>query len=271
MLFKDTKCPNCETYHDPTLEKCPGCNNINELYKLNRVPKRAVFLHPIAQAAMFIIGFAYLGMFFTEYFYAIFIREINAANIYKSMLVVVFTYLTMFVGLLAVPLFTRRKLFLSKFTTSGIDYIYGVAYAITLMGVGALVTAIISLMHTPADNINQANVESITTNYPLVAVFILGLIGPICEELTYRVGLYSFLRRFNKYVALIVTAIVFAMIHFTFDAEDIVEELWSIPSYLVSGLILSWAYEHRGPACSITAHACYNLFAVLMVLVESNG
>ena len=62
MLFKDIKCPNCETYHDPTLQKCPECHNSNELYKLNRVPKRAVFLHPICQIAMFIIGFAYAGM-----------------------------------------------------------------------------------------------------------------------------------------------------------------------------------------------------------------
>ena len=63
----------------------------------------------------------------------------------------------------------------------------------------------------------------------------------------------------------------FAMIHFTFDAANMVEELWSFPSYLLSGFLLTLAYEHRGPACSITAHVSYNLIALMMVMVQSNG
>lgn len=270
MLFKDIKCPNCEAYHDPTLEKCPECNNSNELFKLNRVPKRVVFLHPICQVAMFIIGFAYAGMYLAELFFASFIRGMDADNIYKSTLLMTCTYLLMFVGLMAVPLFSRRKLFFGKFT-NGIDYIYGLAYAITVLAAGALLNALISIAHTPADNVNQTNVELIATNYPLVGIFIMGIIGPICEELTYRVGLYSFLRRINKYLAFALTMFFFAMIHFTFDAANMVEELWSFPSYLLSGFLLTLAYEHRGPACSITAHVSYNLIALMMVMVQSNG
>ena len=118
-----------------------------------------------------------------------------------------------------------------------------------------------------SDNINQSAADAFANNYPILAFFVMAIIGPICEELTYRVGLHSFLRRINKYLALVVTIIIFAMIHFTFDAENIVEELWSLPSYLVSGLLLTLAYEVRGPACSITAHACYNLFALIMTMV----
>ena len=268
MLFKDIKCPNCQAYHDPTLNKCPECHNNNELFKLNRVPKRVVFLHPICQLALFVIGFAFLGMFVTEYIYAILIRSMDIDNsLFQSALLMTFTYVTMFIALSAVPLLSRRKYFLSKFN-SGIDYIYGIAFAITLMAAGILVNAIISIWHTPADNVNQASVEAIAKGYPLIAILIMSIIGPICEELTYRVGLYSFLRRINKYLALIVTALVFAMIHFTFEAADIIEELWSFPSYVVSGLILTIAYEHRGPACSFTAHVCYNLIAILMIMVQ---
>ena len=64
--------------------------------------------------------------------------------------------------------------------------------------------------------------------------------------------------------------VVFAFIHFDFEAigtPEIVEELWSLPSYLVSGLILTIAYEHRGPACSMTAHVLYNLFAFALMFV----
>ena len=268
MLFKRTKCPNCQAYHDPTLQKCPECNNSNELYRLNRIPKRVPFLHPVAQVAMFLIGFAYAGMLATEFFFALFVRNMpDATPAYKSAMLMTLTYLAMFAGLLSVPLVTRKKLFLGKFT-SGTDYIYGLAFAVTVIAAGTLVNALISLMHTPADNENQTAVVNIATNYPLIGIFIMGLIGPICEELTYRVGLYSFLRRINKYAALAITMVVFAMIHFTFDAENIIEELWSLPSYLVSGLILTIAYELRGPACSMTAHATYNMFAILMIMVQ---
>jgi membrane protease YdiL (CAAX protease family) len=216
---------------------------------------------------MFIIGFAYAGMLFTEFFYAFFIRMIDSSDTqFKSTLLFTLTYVTMLIALLAVPLLSRRKLFLSKFN-NGIDYIYGLAFAITLMAAGVLINALTSIWHTPADNINQQGVESIAKSYPLIGIFIMGIVGPICEELTYRVGLYSFLRRINKYLALILTMVIFAMIHFTFDAENIVEELWSLPSYLVSGLLLTLAYELRGPACSMTAHACYNLIAIIMIMV----
>jgi hypothetical protein len=43
-------------------------------------------------------------------------------------------------------------------------------------------------------------------------------------------------------------------------------ELWSLPSYRISGFILTLAYEHRGPAWSMTAHVLYNIFAFLIML-----
>jgi membrane protease YdiL (CAAX protease family) len=62
-------------------------------------------------------------------------------------------------------------------------------------------------------------------------------------------------------------AVVFSFFLHSDHAENIVEELWSLPSYLVSGLLLTLAYELRGPACSMTAHACYNLIAIIMIMV----
>ena len=68
MLLFNTKCPNCETYYDSTLNECPNCHKKNELRTLKEFPDRVFFLHPIAQLALFIIGFAYLGKLFSELF-----------------------------------------------------------------------------------------------------------------------------------------------------------------------------------------------------------
>ena len=69
-----------------------------------------------------------------------------------------------------------------------------------------------------------------------------------------------------KYLAIIISSIVFALIHFSFKQETIVNELWSLPTYIVSGVILALAYEHKGPACSMTAHILYNTLAFIVML-----
>ena len=266
MLFRNKKCPNCETYYEPTLEKCPGCHKTNELYLNREITNKIVFMHPIAQIGMFLAGFALAGMLVGELIISNFVVLIPGDDVLKQTLLLLFTYLSMLGGLAAIVLTTRRKHFFSKYKR-GLDYVYGIGYAITIVLVSMIIGAIITIFHTPADNNNQAAAVAVAKNYPIIAFFLLGFLGPICEELTYRVGLYSFFRRINKYLAFGVTIVVFALIHFDFGAEDIINELWSLPSYLISGFILTLAYEHRGPACSMTAHVLYNIFAFLMMLV----
>ena len=266
MLFRNKKCPNCETYYEPTLEKCPGCHKTNELYLNREITNKIVFMHPIAQIGMFLAGFALAGMLVSELIISNFVVLIPGDDVLKQTLLLLFTYLSMLGGLAAIVLTTRRKYFFSKYKR-GLDYVYGIGYAITIVLVSMIIGAIITIFHTPADNNNQAAAVAVAKNYPIIAFFLLGFLGPICEELTYRVGLYSFFRRINKYLAFGVTIVVFALIHFDFGAEDIINELWSLPSYLISGFILTLAYEHRGPACSVTAHVLYNIFAFLMMLV----
>ena len=266
MLLKKVKCPNCGAYHDPTLEKCPGCHKHNELYLNRQVSTHIAYMHPIAQIGLFLAGFALAGMVVTQLIVAIFLSGVEDKDL-KEALLLTFSYILMLVGLSAIIFTTRRQYFFSKYARK-IDYIYGFAYAITLVLVGTLVSNLISLFHQVSDNVNQSTAVGFSHNYPILAFFVIGFIGPICEELTYRVGLYSFLSRINKYLAFIIAVLVFALIHFDFEASDIVNELWSIPNYIVAGAILTLAYKHRGPACSMTAHVLYNVFAFLMILVS---
>ena len=268
MLLINKKCPNCECYYDPTLKKCPHCYKSNELYLNRQISNNILFLHPLAQVGLFLTGFAFAGMLIAEIIFSIFTSNIKDNELLRSTVILSATYITMFIGLLCIPLLTRRKDFLSKYKRP-IDYIYGVAYAITIVLMSMALSALISLFQDVGDNANQTAVIDVSKNYPILAFFVLGIIGPICEELTYRVGLYSLFRRINKYLAFVITIIVFAFIHFDFESftnGNLVEELWALPSYLLSGLILTIAYEHRGPACSMTAHMAYNSFAFLMIL-----
>ena len=266
MLFNSKKCPNCDAYYDPTLEQCPTCHKDNELYEQRTLSKNVVFFHPAAQIGIFLCGFAYGGMILAELLFTLCSASFES-SLLKTTLILLFTYLMMFGGVFSIALSTRRKTFIKHYTRYQ-DYLFGGAYTLGLIFLGLIISFIMTIFQQTGNNTNQDAAIEIAKNYPIFAFFILCLLGPICEEMTYRVGLYSFFRRINKYVAMAVATIIFALIHFDFFAEDMITELISLPSYISAGLLLTIAYEHRGPACSMTAHILYNIFAfILMILV----
>lgn len=269
MLFKEKKCSDCDTYYDPTLEKCPSCHKDNELYLNRTINNHITFMYPLAQIGLFLIGFRFVGMYLAQALFGSLFSFIKDKTLYQT-LTITFSYLLMLSGLLSVIFLTRKKHFLSKFNHP-LDYIYGLGYAFTLLFVGAIITSIVALFYKMDDNTNQEAAISIVSNYPIIAFIIMGLLGPICEELTYRVGLYSLLRRINKYLALIVSAVIFAIIHFSFSSENMINELWALPQYIGAGIILGLAYEHHGPACSLTAHLLYNIFVFFTMVIRIYG
>ena len=113
---------------------------------------------------------------------------------------------------------------------------------------------------------NQGTASSIATAYPIFAIVILGILGPICEEFAYRVGLFSFLRRVSPVLAYIGTALIFGLIHFDFTSKDLITELVYLPNYVFAGIMFSLLYEFGGIGASTTAHILNNLFSVLLII-----
>ena len=266
MLLFEKKCPNCDTYYDPTLNQCPTCHKDNELYAQRDICKNVVFLHPLAQMGLFLGGFSYGGMVICGVIATFFCSGV-ASEILKNGLILLFAYLMMLAGLLTIPVLTRREAFFKKFTRP-IDYAYGAGFAVAAILAGLAIDAIVKACAGNISNGNQDTAVNLALNYPVLAGFIVILLGSICEEMTYRVGLYSFLKRINRILAFAITVIIFALIHFDFEAANMTNEFIALPSYLVCGFILTLAYEMRGPASSITAHVLYNLFAFIMIFVE---
>ena len=264
MLLNNKKCSNCESYYDPTLIECPICHKSNELYEQKRIPTSIVFFHPLSQIGLFLAGFSYFGMLVSQIIVSLFLKQVSDKGLANA-LILFFTYLMMLGALLTIVFATRRRTFFEKFTRRS-DYLFGLAYAGAIFATELIIGTIVNFFYQGTSD-NQEVAVNLIKNYPIFATLIICLIGPICEELTYRVGLYTFFRRVNKYLAFVVAAIVFALIHFDFASKDIVGELWSLPSYLSCGLILAIAYEHRGPACSITAHIVYNTAAMIAVII----
>lgn len=115
-------------------------------------------------------------------------------------------------------------------------------------------------------NQNELAAESMILSFPVLSIIVLGILGPVCEEITYRYGLFSLLNKKSKILAYILTPLIFALIHFDFTG-NIVVELLNLPSYIIAGLVLTFAYDKFGLHTAIIAHVTNNLYAIIMTLI----
>ena len=122
------------------------------------------------------------------------------------------------------------------------------------------------IINTPvSDNANQTAIVSLEQQYPFTCLIVFGLIGPICEELTYRVGFFSLLKRKNKVWAYIASIALFAFIHFNLSTNTttLINEIINLPYYMFAGFAFAFVFDKFGFAGSVTAHAINNIIGIL--------
>ncbi len=145
--------------------------------------------------------------------------------------------------------------------------IVGLGFGVAVIGMTILYNLVVSQFVEMETNANEIAAESMITQYPALSFFILGLVGPICEELTYRFGLFNMLKRKNRILAYIISSLVFGIIHFDFTG-DLVIELLNLPVYILCGSLFGAAYDLCGFEGSLTAHMTNNIYAVILTLIE---
>ena len=126
---------------------------------------------------------------------------------------------------------------------------------------------------------NQSGINSMISANPIMVFFVVCIIGPICEEITYRLGLFEALRRVNVKLAFILAPVLFALIHFDFEGvisgissgNNLVlyNELFNLPSYILGGLILSYAYwKNLSINQSIYCHIFVNTLSFFSIVIQ---
>ena len=146
-------------------------------------------------------------------------------------------------------------------------YVFGLCFAIGIVLFDIAYSNFVNLFYQTETSGNETAVRSVISLYPVASIFILGIIGPLCEELAYRVGLFGLLRKVHRALAYTVTGLVFGLIHFDFTAANLINELIFLPTYIMPGLVLSLAYDLFGLPCSWFAHSLNNLFAIIMNII----
>jgi len=268
MLFKDKKCKKCSTNYDPVLEKCPNCETINEDYKEGRFSKDLSWLSTLKQLFVFLMGC--VGYYAITFIVELIVIKVNNATEFDARMTAItisLSYGFLLLALIGIINKDFPKKILGKMKNPkayGYGLVLGIAYIVISILYGLFLTYVIKL---PSDNTNQSLVVSYVKSYPALAFFVVVLIGPICEELTYRVGLFNLLLRSKRWIAYVVTAVLFGLIHFDFTAKDMIVELWNLPTYMLGGLVFAFIYDRYGFAASLTAHVLNNFISFILTVI----
>lgn len=264
-MFKKIKCEHCNEMYDEAFDECPKCHAKNG--KLDPNFKRITMLSIPKQIGFFLMGlagFEILGLLIS----LIMLKTgfLDSHGDIAPMLLNALVYILLFGSLFAIANVDIKKLF-SRFKKWQ-PYVTGFWCFLIIILAEYIYTIILQIAGANiSDSTNQGSINETVVNFPLTSIVIFGFIGPICEELTYRVGLFSFLKRISKWVAYPVTIIVFALIHFDFGAESIVNELLNLPYYLMAAFFLTYTYDKYGFAGSVTAHVLNNVISLIPMAV----
>ena len=270
----NVKCPYCGKEYPEVSRYCPYCGSPNPSYK----PKEEKKLEARRQLLLFamgFIGFNIIGTLIQIIFILVgrgsFGYDDAALKTYlESAPVVMFVnsigYSITFVVLLLIAkpnLQTLLKSFKNKRSYIGALLALAIIYSFTLF------YSILLALVAPdvVENGNQETLVSVSKVYPLIAFIIIGIMGPVVEEMTYRVGLFDVMKRKNKTFAYVATIIIFTFIHFDFEADNLVNELLNMPLYVSAAFAFTYVYDKYGFAASLTAHMFNNISSLIQILI----
>ena len=148
-------------------------------------------------------------------------------------------------------------------------YLIGFGFGVAIILVSIAYQEIINLFRAYEISENERRLRAIISLYPALSIIFFCFIGPVCEEITYRVSLFNIFEN-KRWLAYLISIIVFTLAHFGFTSSDIIGELINLPIYLLSAFALTFAYDKFGLAASLTAHTCNNLYAVIRYIIIGN-
>lgn len=172
--------------------------------------------------------------------------------------------------LFAVTIIIFHK-FIARTSRQALEGIGGATKAVllglvALYGLNELIYRLTNLVMTNRTNLNDVTISAQIEDAPRTTMLIVIFLAPFVEEVLFRGLVFGNLRAKVRWVAYIVSCLLFALLHvwqFAVVHQDMTYLLLMV-QYLVPGLVLAWAYDRSGTLwASVALHAAANALALL--------
>ncbi len=293
--FRRKRCDECHAVYDSIEAECPHCHAANREFERGwpfEHHLRDIFPWQIVFFLLGYAGFQVIGVVVSLIAQSLFLSSHPGAGkeelvAYLSQISTNFTitsvaYYIVF-GLFILFLLIRKKMpMLGKSFAHWMTYVVGFGGGVLLLGTAIVYSMIAGAIFQaagidPSVNANESAIRQMAQAYPWLSILVFGLIGPFCEEMGYRVGLFGFTSRLGRPLAYVISAFVFGAIHLGWDVlidgsrDAIIIEIVNFPSYLIAGFGLCLLYDRFGFGTSFIAHATNNLVSVILQIIPSGG
>ena len=265
MLFDNKKCEKCGSEYDVALPTCPDCGAPEKAYAKRKIPTSIFWLEYWKEIVIFLIGSFGISIIAT------FCSALLSNSTFDALRINFMSYafvLLIFFRLLSKDLIRVKPQFKQLYL-----FLIGAVGAIALYLFSVIYSSIVLNIHPMEPNANEVTADNFIVDFPMASFWVIVFFGPICEELTYRVGLFSFLYRVKPFLAYLVTIILFALIHFDTKSlgnnDALLNEMLNLPFYLFAGATFCFLYYKWGLAASLTAHVSNNLLTFILVTARA--
>ena len=120
-------------------------------------------------------------------------------------------------------------------------------------------------------NANQMEITERIFSSPVLAFFVMVLVAPVLEEITYRYFLYGGIAKYNRKVGIVLSGFIFMCVHATASFQtdtNILRELLLLPPYMFSGMVLAYAYDKKeNLLISTLIHVLNNLISFILCII----
>lgn len=296
--------------------------NDEEIKYEEKTSKRAIFQESALNNTMPIwmkfsffllgwLGFKFISLILQAAFLPLYTNKIIDANTFNAlMMLVVYGVLALLFSIFFISDRKVGKAFINDFK----DW-KAISAGFVVFAASYVIEIVLNLIFAKAfpsvygANTNQSGLASYMSASPLMMFFPIVLFAPFTEELTYRVGLVDSLGNKNRWVGIVVSAIIFGLIHFSFESIfyytnydvllkesstalkksidalgnityytkeemrlSMLNEFLNLPTYICAGLVFGFGYAYTGKiSTSMTAHMTNNLLSFIMMLISASS
>lgn len=136
---------------------------------------------------------------------------------------------------------------------------------VALYGLNELVYRLTHALMDNRTNLNDVSISAQIHTSPRLTLLIVVFLAPFVEETLFRGLIFGNLRPRSRWMAYIVSCLLFALVHvwqFAVVKRDMTYLVLMV-QYLVPGLVLAWAYDHSETLWTpIGLHAAVNALSV---------